>query len=185
MARPPGRGSALTERERTAIAEQWRQGRRVSQICREFDVTESTVYRVARALGAVREVLVPRRRWRPVKRMGWTLSVADRRYLIRCWERGYSVADICRALEVTGPTVRKWLRQWEAEGAAGLQDKPRPSPERPPHQTPDTVAQAIRAMAAEEPGLPVSELARRATRLRYPDGQHKMRWQTVRKILNG
>jgi transposase len=118
---------------------------------------------------------------------GERLSADALRQLIRCDERGYDVKQIARALDVSVPTVYRWLRIFEAEGWEGLKYKPRRNPVRPSRRTPTLIVDAILAWVAEEPGLSLVELAERATPLRYPK-EPRRKWQhvspeTVRKIL--
>lgn len=39
--------------------------------------------------------------------------------------RGWTIADLCDAFQVSRPTVCSWLDRWESEGTKGLEDEPR------------------------------------------------------------
>ena len=56
---------------------------------------------------------------------------------------GERVPAIAAALRLTEPTVRRWLKRFNATGLAGLQDQPRAG--RPPTYTPDEVGAVIAA----------------------------------------
>src|SRR5262245_31086620 len=56
---------------------------------------------------------------------------------------GERVPAIAAALRLTEPTVRRWLRRFNATGLAGLQAQPRAG--RPPTYTPDEVGAVIAA----------------------------------------
>ena len=56
---------------------------------------------------------------------------------------GERVPAIAAALRLTEPTVRRWLKRFNATGWAGLQDQPRAG--RPPTYTPDEVGAVIAA----------------------------------------
>lgn len=51
--------------------------------------------------------------------------VAERIRMILLSSRGYSVPEIARIFECEEATVREWIRRYEAEGLAGLKDRPR------------------------------------------------------------
>lgn len=109
---------------------------------------------------------------------GERLSADALRRLVRCDERGYSAAEIAAMLNVSTPTVYRWLKIYDAEGWAGLKYKPRRKQRKPSRTTPPAVAEAILAWVAAEPGLPPDELAERATLLRYP-AEPRRKWQHV------
>ena len=67
---------------------------------------------------------------------------------------GERVPAVARRVGRSEPRVRHWLKQFNAHGLAGLQEKPRPG--RPPEYTPEQVAEVI-ATALTDPqalGLP-------------------------------
>lgn len=97
------------------------------------------------------------------RKSGERLTVEQRRRIAVAWNRGYDENDIARQMNVIPATVRRWIRRFEAEGYAGLQTRPCPPPARPPALTPEPIAQALREIAASEPGLSLCELARRGT----------------------
>lgn len=56
--------------------------------------------------------------------------------------RGWSRMRTARAFGISSPTVAKWVRRYEAEGLAGLEDRSS-APHRIPHRTPEGVARRI------------------------------------------
>ncbi len=56
--------------------------------------------------------------------------------------RGWSKARTARAFGISSPTVAKWVRRYEGEGRAGLEDRSS-APHRIPHRTPEGVARRI------------------------------------------
>jgi transposase len=68
--------------------------------------------------------------------------------------QGRTVAQIAQHLRLNPQTVRDWLKRFNAEGLAGLDDRPRPG--KPPTYTPEQTGQVI-ACALSDPqelGLP-------------------------------
>lgn len=55
--------------------------------------------------------------------------------LIRTYQACGNIRETARKLGVSRNTVRKWVRRYEAEGDAGLVDKPR-RPKHSPRRTP-------------------------------------------------
>ena len=70
------------------------------------------------------------------------LTPAGREVLVRrVWE-GQKPPAVAEAMGVSVPTVRKWVRRFQSEGAAGLQDRSS-RPHRSPRQTPSPLAKQI------------------------------------------
>ena len=57
--------------------------------------------------------------------------VSERMRMVLLSSRGYAVPEIAAIFECDEATVRRWLARFEAEGAAGLRDRPRPGRPRP------------------------------------------------------
>ena len=73
--------------------------------------------------------------------------VALRAQMVLLSARGYSVPQIADVFEVGEEMVRTWLRRYQAAGAAGLQDRPRPG--RPPRER--LARQIVDAQASNPP----------------------------------
>ena len=114
---------------------------------------------------------------------GVHISDWKRQRIVRLWESGRGVMEICRILGVSKPTTYKWLQRWEAEGAEGLRTRPYPPRQREPRQTPVQVEQFVCQLAASHPEWGWRRLASSATPMRYPDGGMALSTQTVRSIL--
>src|SRR6266516_1028514 len=56
--------------------------------------------------------------------------VAMRAQMVLLSAKGYAVAEIAAMFDVSEGRVRRWVRRYQQEGAAGLEDRPRPG--RPP-----------------------------------------------------
>src|SRR3954454_20117459 len=78
----------------------------------------------------------------PPSRPGTARAVERARIIWRA-HHGERVPAIAAALRLTEPTVRRWLKRFNATGGAGLQDQPRAG--RPPTYTPDEVGAVIAA----------------------------------------
>ena len=87
--------------------------------------------------GWVRARTTPQRR---VERARIVLGSAD----------GLSGRAIARKLGVSLPTVQRWLNRYEAEGLAGLEDRPRPGRPRT-RITPEVEAEIVRRTLEEDP----------------------------------
>ena len=64
---------------------------------------------------------------------------------------GERVPAIAGALRLTEPTVRRWLKRFNATGLAGLEDQPRAG--RPPTYTPEEVGAVLAASLTDPQGL--------------------------------
>ena len=73
--------------------------------------------------------------------------VGERARMVLLSARGYSVPRIAEVFECSPATVRQWLARFEAEGAAGLRDRPRSG--RPPQA--DAVARETIRREVERP----------------------------------
>lgn len=77
------------------------------------------------------------------------LNVFGRQLLVnRVLVEGWSMAKAAEAQSVSRTTVHKWLRRYQAEGEAGLEDRSS-RPRRSPRQTPPELVQAILAARVE------------------------------------
>jgi transposase len=65
--------------------------------------------------------------------------------------QGQMAAAVAAELRLTAHTVREWIKRFNTQGLAGLQDQPRTG--RPPTYTPEQVATAIAAALTDPKGL--------------------------------
>ncbi len=72
----------------------------------------------------------------------------ERARIIRQASRGAGAPEIAETLRLDAYTVRGWIRRFNADGLAGLEDRPRAG--RPPTYAPEQVAQVI-ATALTDP----------------------------------
>ena len=72
----------------------------------------------------------------------------ERARIIRCASQGQGAPEIAAQLRLDAYTVRGWIKRFNAEGLAGLEDRPRAG--RPPTYAPEQVAQVI-ATALTDP----------------------------------
>lgn len=87
--------------------------------------------------------------------MPWTETcVMDlKMQLIADWLRGeHSISDLARGYGVSRKTVYKWVKRYQEEGAAGLQDRSR-APGHCPHAVADEVAEQIVATKRAHPSF--------------------------------
>lgn len=73
--------------------------------------------------------------------MPWKESKAldERKSFIQEWERGDdNLAELCRRYGVSRPTAYTWLKRYETEGEAGLEER-----SRSPHQCPHAMSEAV------------------------------------------
>jgi transposase InsO family protein len=85
--------------------------------------------------------------------MPWEAStVLDQRlaFIDDCREPELSMAELCRAYNISRTTGYKWLRRSRAEGEAGLRDRSR-APHHQPQRLPDPLAQEIVALRTAHP----------------------------------
>jgi transposase len=75
--------------------------------------------------------------------------VSERMRAVLLSGRGYSVPEIARIFECDEATVREWIRRFEAEGVAGLKDRPKAG--RRPRATPAARERLRRAVSEERP----------------------------------
>jgi transposase len=75
--------------------------------------------------------------------------VSERMRAVLLSGRGYSVPEIARIFECDEATVREWIRRFEAEGVAGLRDRPKSG--RRPRATPAARETLRRAVTTERP----------------------------------
>ena len=60
----------------------------------------------------------------------YTGSVGDRAQVVAWWDDGYTTGEIADMAGISRPTVRKWVKRFQAEGAPGLDDRPKPGRDR-------------------------------------------------------
>ena len=72
------------------------------------------------------------------------LTVHGRRLLVARLLAGHRAAEVAQQLGCSRATAYKWLRRFQAEGMAGLHDRPS-RPHRCPHRTPEALERAILA----------------------------------------
>ena len=75
----------------------------------------------------------------------------ERAQIVWLASQGKRVPVIARELRVCEPTVRLWLKRFNAQGLAGLADEPRPGP--PKTYTPAQVSALIAAVLTKPPDL--------------------------------
>ena len=110
------------------------------------------------------------------------------------WARqGWRVSDLVRRLGLSDPTTRLWIKRFNAQGLAGLQDAPRSG--RPPTYTPEQVAEVLAAAltAPQTLGLPFGSwtldrlasylheqrgIAMKRSRIDELLGREGLRWRT-------
>jgi transposase len=100
------------------------------------------------------------------------VRLAERARLLLWARQGWRVSDLVHMLGLSDPTVRSWIKRFNAHGVAGLKDAPRSG--RPPTYTPEQVVEVL-AAALTDPktlGLPFGSwtLDRLATYLHEPRG---------------
>ena len=88
------------------------------------------------------------------------------RFVVAAQARHDNMAELCRQYGVSRKTGYKWLARFEAEGPAGLVDRP-PVPQRCPHALPAAVREALLALRAAHPTWGPKKLRARLP-LAYP-----------------
>ena len=78
-------------------------------------------------------------------------ALDERKNFIREWEKGEDdLAELCRRFGVSRPTAYTWLKRYEAEGEAGLEERSR-SPHECPHAMSEAVMEAVLKLRREHP----------------------------------
>ena len=65
-------------------------------------------------------------------------------------QEGANISELCRRFEISRPTAYKWVRRFEEEGAAGLEDRSH-RPQRSPRQTAPETEEAIVGLRTRHP----------------------------------
>jgi transposase len=83
-----------------------------------------------------------------------SVRLRDRATIIAWSAAGWWVSDIARMVRVTPGVVRKWIKRFNAEGLAGLQDQPRSG--RPATYTAEQIGEviAVSLLKPDRLGLP-------------------------------
>ena len=79
------------------------------------------------------------------------VRLTERARLLLWAHEGWRVSELVRRLGVSDPTVRLWIKRFNAQGLAGLQDAPRSG--RPPTYTPEQVADVLAAALTDPKSL--------------------------------
>ena len=85
--------------------------------------------------------------------MPWkeTLPMKERTLFVVAYESGtYTMTELCTLYQISRKTGYKWLQRYKEEGDKGLTERSR-APHSSPHQTPDTVAEAVIACRKAHP----------------------------------
>ena len=69
--------------------------------------------------------------------------------IVHTWQECGSLRETARQLSISRNTVRKWVRRYQEEGEAGLQDRPCRT-HRSPHQSPQEVEEQVVALSQEQ-----------------------------------
>ena len=79
------------------------------------------------------------------------VRLAERARLVLGSRQGWRVSELVRMLGVSDPTVRVWIKRFNAQGLEGLKDAPRSG--RPPTYTPEQVADVLAAALTDPKAL--------------------------------
>ena len=79
------------------------------------------------------------------------VRLAERARLLLWARQGWRVSDLVRMLGLSDPTVRLWIKRFNAQGLEGLKDAPRSG--RPPTYTPEQVAEVLAAALTDPKSL--------------------------------
>ena len=114
--------------------------------------------------------------------MPWSRGpVDDRKRLMEKWDTGkYRVTELAAEGKVSRQCLHKWIKRWEAEGEAGLQELSR-APKNPKRTDATHVEQLLELKAAHPRFGPEKLVPMLADR----DGNRPMAVSTAGKILNG
>jgi transposase InsO family protein len=92
--------------------------------------------------------------------MPWSRGAVDeRKRMIGVWQEGSTPTELARAFGVSRQTIYEYLWRWEAEGAAGLEDRSR-APHSNPRQTSAEVTQALLEIKDRHPRYGPDKLVR-------------------------
>ena len=75
----------------------------------------------------------------------------ERTQIIHAASQGHTVAQIAQYLRLNAQTVRDWIKRFNAEGLAGLDDRPRSG--KPPTYTPEQTGAVIAAALSDPQDL--------------------------------
>jgi transposase len=79
------------------------------------------------------------------------VRLAERARLLLWSRQGWRVSDLVRMLGLSDPTIRLWIKRFNAHGLEGLKDAPRSG--RPPTYTPEQVAEVLAASLTDPKSL--------------------------------
>ena len=79
------------------------------------------------------------------------VRLAERARLLLWARQGWRVSDLVRMQGLSEPTVRLWIKRFNAHGVEGLTDAPRSG--RPPTYTPEQVAEVLAAALTDPKAL--------------------------------
>jgi intein-encoded DNA endonuclease-like protein len=109
------------------------------------------------------------------RRVGPALSEWERERIIKLWEAGRDPGEIAEIMDTTTITVNKWIRR------GNVFTRPRPRSSFGNNWTPGHVVERILELHKE--GMNYNRIANEVTPLRYPEGNRRVCWGTVRDVI--
>lgn len=86
------------------------------------------------------------------------------RFVLEAERSGWSISELCRRYGISRPTAYHWIRRYQAEGLAGLEDRSR-RPHRSPKETPAEVIEELVELRVRKPNWGPKKLLDRLRRL--------------------